>query len=106
MQFQGTQVSPAIAKIMADKREAKRIKSVFSASLHSDGMFYTHCIIKDVSSTGMKLKLQNEIELPHQFEVKTPAMTETVTVNTAWVRGDEIGVEFVQVTEQDQQATA
>lgn len=96
MQFQGTQISPAIAKIMADKRDSKRVKSVFSASLHSEGMFYSHCIIKDVSSTGMKLKLQNEMELPQQFEVKTPAMSETVIVNTAWVRGDEIGVEFVE----------
>ncbi|MDJ0614466.1 MAG: PilZ domain-containing protein [Rhizobiaceae bacterium] len=83
---------------MADKRDAKRVKSVFSASLHHDGMFYAHCIIKDVSSTGMKLQLNNKVDLPEEFEVKTPAMTETVLVRRAWTRGNEYGVEFIQTT--------
>lgn len=96
MAFQGTQISPAVAKIMADKREAKRVKSIFSASLHHDGMFYAHCVIKDVSATGMKLKLNSQADLPEQFEVKTPAMKESVHVRKAWARGDEYGVEFVQ----------
>jgi len=96
MAFQGTEISPIVAKIMADKRDAKRVKSIFSASLHHDGMFYAHCVIKDVSSTGMKLKLNSSVDLPEEFEVKTPAMNETVSVRCAWVRGDEYGVEFVQ----------
>ena len=78
MAFQGTEISPVVAKIMEDKRDSKRVKSVFSASLHHDGMFYAHCVIKDVSSTGMKLKLNTPVALPDEFEVKTPAMTETV----------------------------
>lgn len=97
MTFQGTEISPLVAKIMADKRDAKRVKSIFSASLHHDGMFYAHCVIKDVSSTGMKLKLNTPVELPEEFEVKTPAMSETVSVRRAWARGDEYGVEFVQL---------
>lgn len=96
MQQANPRLSPTIAKIMADKREAKRIRSVFSASIHAEGLFYSHCVIKDVSSTGMKLKLQSEVELPEEFEVKTPAMNETVAVRQAWARGDEYGVEFVQ----------
>ena len=102
MQYQGTQVSPAIAKIMADKRDSRRVKSVFSASIHSEGVFYCHCVIQDVSSTGMKLKLQDEVSLPDVFEVKTPAITESVTVKMAWHRGEAVGVEYVEMPPADE----
>ena len=100
MQYhQGTQISPAIAKIMADKRDSKRVRSVFSASAHVNGEFFAHCVIKDVSSTGMKLQFQQPYDLPETFEIKTPAISESVFVRRAWVNGADCGVEFDEVEE-------
>ena len=106
MHHQSTNVSPAIAKIMADKRDSKRVKSVFSASIHFEGQFYCHCVIQDVSATGMKLKLQQLVDLPDIFEVTTPAVSESITVKKAWVKGEEVGVEYIEIPKAEEEIEA
>lgn len=101
MQHHDSQLSTTVAKIMADKRAAKRVRATFSASLHSDGMFFAHCVIVDVSITGMKLRLQEEIELPERLEIRTPAMPETLKVELAWANGREFGVRYVPVQSEE-----
>ena len=101
MHYTATQISPSVAKIMADKRDSRRVKSVFSASVHVDGEFKAHCVIKDVSETGMRLQFQKAIKLPDTFEVKTPAITEIVHVRIAWNKGTSCGVEFVELENQN-----
>ena len=99
MHYPATQISPVVAKIMTDKRNAKRVQSVFSGSVHVNGEFTAHCVIKDVSSSGMKLQFQRALDLPIEFEVKTPSIVEAVKVRVAWLSGNNCGVEFVEMDE-------
>ncbi|MGI9351874.1 MAG: PilZ domain-containing protein [Rhizobiaceae bacterium] len=91
--------STLISKIMANKRESERVKSAFTGSIHADGLFYSHCIIRDVSNSGMKLEVSAQIELPEQFEVKTPAMQGSLPVRQAWRKHKEVGVEYLPLAD-------
>ena len=93
--YQGTSVSNAVAKIMAEKRDTKRVKAIFSASIYANEAFVCHCVIQDVSNTGMKLKLSDKADIPTSFQVKTPSMPEMISVEMAWSKGDTLGVRFV-----------
>ena len=90
-------MSSTVSKILANKRAAERVKSTFSGSILIGGQFGGHCIIRDVSNTGMRIEVQDDIELPDGFDVKTPAMSEMLTVKQAWRKRKEVGVEFVSV---------
>ncbi len=81
-----------VLNILATKRKAERVKSNFSgAVLTSDG-FVCHCVITDVSSTGVQLELPKGTELPEKFMLKTPAIPETMNVSQAWNSGNSMGV--------------
>lgn len=88
-----------VSKIMTDKRDTERVSAVFSAIIMKDGAFHCHCIIRDVSVSGMKLELPEDVHIPDQFELKTPAMEQQVHMRTAWRSGDSAGVEFIQPEE-------
>ena len=45
--------------------------------------------------TGMKLKLESQCELPDTLEIRTPAMPDTLNVKLAWVKGLELGVQYI-----------
>ncbi|MEO0329188.1 MAG: PilZ domain-containing protein [Pseudomonadota bacterium] len=89
----------AIAKIMAEKRIATRVKSTFSASIFCEGEFETHCVIKDVSESGMRLELAEKVSLPDEFDVRTTVMAETMSVRQVWEKYNSIGVEFISIEE-------
>jgi hypothetical protein len=79
-------------KVLATKRKAERVKSSFSGAVIVDGEFVCHCVIADVSNTGMQLAVPKNTNLPDEFAVKTPAVQETLNVKTAWVNGNNVGV--------------
>jgi len=81
-----------VLNILATKRKAERIKSSFSGAVLTNEGFVCHCVITDVSSTGMQLSLPKGTELPEQFMLKTPAIPETLNVKQAWVTGVNMGV--------------
>jgi len=81
-----------VLNILATKRNAERVKSNFSGAVLTKEGFVCHCVITDVSSTGMQLALPKGTELPDLFMLKTPAIPETLTVKQAWVTGTNMGV--------------
>lgn len=81
-----------VLKVLATKRKAERIKSSFSGAVITDDGFVCHCVITDVSTSGMQLALPKGTKLPDQFMIKTPAVDETLNVSKAWVTGDNMGV--------------
>lgn len=85
----------AAAKILAEKRASARVRAKFSASVFSEGEFLGHCIIEDVSEVGMRLELEAKMDLPDEFEVRTPAMPELVRVRVIWSKNKTMGVEFL-----------
>lgn len=81
-----------VLKVLATKRKAERIKSSFSGAVIVDEEFVCHCVITDVSNTGMQLSLPKGTKLPVDFSIKTPAVAETLNVKQAWVTGTNMGV--------------
>ena len=81
-----------VLKVLATKRKAERVKSSFSGAVLTDEGFVCHCVITDVSNTGMQLALPKGTELPEQFKIKTPAVAETLNVKQAWLVGTNMGV--------------
>ena len=100
LMLQPKHLSQAVSKIMANKRDSERVEAIFSAIIMEEGEFVCHCIIRDVSVTGMKLELTDGTKIPDFFELKTPAMPEVVTMKTAWRQGNNAGAEFYHPSEE------
>ena len=54
-----------------------------------------NCIVRDVSSTGAKLKLSATTELPPQFKLILVSDNLIVPVVCVWRKGDFVGVHFL-----------
>lgn len=81
-----------VLKVLATKRKAERVKSSFSGAVLTNEGFVCHCVIIDVSTSGMQLSLPKGMQLPDQFMIKTPAIPETLNVSQAWITGNNMGV--------------
>ena len=88
-------VAQTVSKILAEKRDNERVKSAFSAIISEHGQFRCHCIIRDVSKKGMRLEIPETFEKIEEFDLRTPAMPETLPVRCVWRRHNLMGVEFV-----------
>lgn len=53
------------------------------------------CQIRDVSPGGARLVLEEQAELPDQFELRIPQFKHPRNCIRRWTSGSEIGVEFV-----------
>ena len=87
-----------VLKVLATKRKDERVKSSFSGAILANGSFLCHCVIKDVSSSGMQLSVPKGTDLPEFFDLKTPAIPDMLSVKQAWSRGTSVGVTIVKVT--------
>ena len=52
------------------------------------------CLIIDFSSTGARVKLNAQVELPARFKLYIPSRPETKNVLLRWVKGLEFGCEY------------
>lgn len=95
--FNHSVTSEKILKVQADKRRAERVSSAFSGAVTADGKFLCHCVIKDVSNTGMRLHAPKGIQLPNEFEIKTPAIPNLLHVRLQWQAGQYFGVIFMKI---------
>jgi len=92
---------PAIsAKILAEKRRTERVKAAFSAAILVNGEFVCHCIVKDVSTSGLKLQLEKMHKLPNEFTLKLSSLKSPIVVSQQWKSGKMIGVRSVEGTTQ------
>ena len=82
---------------MAEKRVAERVQSAFSGVLIVNEAFLCHCVLKDVSETGMRLELADSVEVPAEFHVKTTVLPELLPVSLVWQNGKSIGVHLEDV---------
>jgi hypothetical protein len=54
-----------------------------------------NCVIRDVSTTGAKLKIPATTELPKEFKLLLVSDNRIVPVARVWRRGDLVGVHFL-----------
>lgn len=55
------------------------------------------CSIKDVSSSGMKVALSAEVDLPERFNIKVVGRDLVFNVRQAWRRGHFIGLTIQKI---------
>jgi len=84
------------AKILAEKRRTDRIDSTFSAAILVDEQFVCHCIVKDISSSGLKLQLEKGNKVPAEFTLKLASLKNPLVVQKQWSHGDYMGVKAIE----------
>ena len=77
------------------KRKAERRGCQVKAQIIQPGASEPiDCIIVDFSSTGARVKLNAQVDLPARFKLYIPSRPETKNVLLRWVKGLEFGCEY------------
>lgn len=77
------------------RRAAPRVDCNIPASFQFNGVELCEGIIKDISTSGMRLFIPKKLWLPHEFDVVTPVLDKPVRVRTSWTKGEIVGVRIV-----------
>lgn len=77
------------------RREAVRVGCNVAAKISFNDVELCDAIIKDISTTGLRLFVPNKAWLPSEFEVMTSMIGRPLRVRTSWTDGDMMGVEFI-----------
>ena len=91
--FLGIPEDPTVSEPHSDKRNAER-RTVFGLGIVTAPEIRTPCVIRDLSSTGAKLGIPRQVQLPTEFKVTLLKTSTTRRVLLKWRRGDFAGVEF------------
>ncbi|MEX0347720.1 MAG: PilZ domain-containing protein [Rhizobiaceae bacterium] len=79
----------------ASRRGSPRASCNMPATITFNGVELCEAIIKDISTTGIRLFIPNKAWLPHEFEVITPEISRPLKMRTCWSKNEQIGTEFV-----------
>jgi hypothetical protein len=86
---------PSAPAHFEEKRNATRQKAFTAAHVHFNrGNSTYEALVRNVSSTGARLKFGDVIELPAEFELRVGKDGSYQKAHVAWRHGFEIGVAF------------
>jgi hypothetical protein len=81
---------------LVDRRVAPRRKTRFKATLvHGPDRTTTDCVVRDLSETGARLRLEAPEGLPATFHLIWLAEKAVIEVESVWRSQDEMGVKFL-----------
>lgn len=81
---------------LVDRRGAARRKTRFKATLvHGPDRATTDCVVRDLSETGARLRLEAPGGLPTTFHLIWLAEKAVLEVESVWRSQDEMGVKFL-----------
>jgi hypothetical protein len=82
---------------MAERRNDSRSRSFLGARIIFNGRNSTiDCLIRNISPTGARLLLDDNVVIPNEFELQIPKQDRSFQARLAWRRGGEFGVQFVE----------
>lgn len=82
--------------ILLERRASPRRKTRFKATIvYGAERSTANCIVRDLSETGARLKLDLASELPTRFHLIWVAARAVVHVEAVWRSQDEMGVTFL-----------
>ncbi len=85
-----------------DPRLASRGRTFLAAKVAWDGgVFSFDCVMRDLSSTGARLKLPPSCALPNTFHLLEVKSGEIWEAQIAWRRYPEIGVTFLRTCDKN-----
>lgn len=77
------------------RRAAVRVGCNIPATIQFNGVHLCDGIIKDMSTSGLRLFVPKTSWLPHEFEISTHVFDRPVKVRKTWSNGELVGVKFV-----------
>jgi hypothetical protein len=82
----------------ANKRESDRIRSFLRAQIiFNNRMTTIECIVKNISSTGARVALNDTLAVPTEFEIFIPQRNRSHHARLVWRDKDSIGINFTDV---------
>lgn len=78
-----------------DERERRHRVLKKAIASYNDQKITMDCIVRDLSSSGVKLKLANPLPLPDHFLLEIPMDGIVADCEVRWRRGDELGAVFI-----------
>jgi PilZ domain-containing protein len=82
---------------MAERRGSERLKAFLKGTLYfHHGRSSVDCLIRDLSATGARLLVPDNVKIPKLFELHVSNQPEPLPARMKWRRDDEIGVSFVE----------
>ena len=78
-----------------DKRQSPRMRRLKEARVFFlDGKTVITCKVRDVSTTGARLRVGESFLIPQNFRVTIPGEMDQRPAERVWVKGDEVGIRF------------
>ncbi len=92
---------------MENMRAAERLRSFLRAQIvFNNRMSTIDCIIKNISTTGAKIALNETLTVPTEFDVYIPQKGRGHHARLVWRDKDAIGIEFTDMQTQATEAPA
>lgn len=81
---------------MTDARQAERVRSLLPAKLtFNSGTTVFDCLVKNISSDGARLQIDEHIGVPVEFQMSVPSRSATYQARVVWRGRDAMGVMFL-----------
>ncbi|MCW6507350.1 PilZ domain-containing protein [Lichenifustis flavocetrariae] len=94
-------IDPKPVREPDDRRDAPRRRTRLRSGkvVDSTGTFVTECVVHDLSSTGVRLRLPPDVALPAAFQVYDDQSGLLQNAEVSWRRDGEAGVRFTLTEE-------
>ncbi|WP_237154790.1 PilZ domain-containing protein [Oryzibacter oryziterrae] len=81
---------------MEERRSGVRRRTLRSAKIvYGDYRYTVDCIIRDASTTGLRIRCDHAAEIPGEFQLYDPAENSLQKVEVMWRRDNELGLKYV-----------
>ena len=85
----------------ADERTSDRIRSFLRAQIiFNNRMSTIDCIVKNISSTGARVALNDSVTVPTEFDIYIPQRGRSHHARLIWRDKDAIGIDFIDAPSQ------
>lgn len=80
-----------------DHRRASRQRTLKGGRVvYGNFSLSCECLIRNMSDTGARLRIDRSIGIPSEFYLLIPAELRIAKAKMMWQKGDEIGIEFLE----------
>ena len=80
---------------MTQPRKAERVRSLLSAQVSFANGSPMACVIKNISSAGVRLEIADSTPLPSEFDLAIPHKGRSYHARVAWRGAGIVGAEFM-----------
>ncbi|MCB8822196.1 PilZ domain-containing protein [Microvirga rosea] len=79
-----------------ERRSSRRFPTHLEGRItHEDYLEPVHCVVRDLSDTGVRIALSEPSEIPLEFNLEIPDEGAIASVRLIWSTGTELGGQFI-----------